>query len=113
MKAISGNHIPKLQNFKPHVPWPAFMEKKLCHAFWRHLKHADEQIRDFRRIIGFKEARGVTIVINDGSPSLTSEMVHAFLTRELGKLPNTDAIIYLSDGLVKYEMATIYNEKNA
>ena len=111
LKAISANHVPKLRNFKPNIPWPEYLGKKLQHIFWRPLEHGDKQIRDCRRIIGLNDARGVTVLVNDGSSSLTPEMVHAFLAKTIQTLPHTDAVVYLSDRPAKSEIATV--QKNS
>jgi hypothetical protein len=106
LKAITVDHVPKLRNFKPAIPWPVYLDQKLSHVFWKHLEHGDKQIRDFRRILGFPSARGVTIIVNEGSPSLSPEIVHACLPRMVQQLPNTDAVVYLSDTPTRPHMAT-------
>jgi hypothetical protein len=97
LKAVIADHVPKLRRFQPDVPWPAFLETKLRHIFSKRLTHADQQIRDGRRLLGLGEARGISIIVNEGSPSLTPEMVTAFLATEIQRFPHTDAVVYLSD----------------
>lgn len=97
LKAITVDHVPRLQNFSPRMPWPKYLEKKLRDVFGGRLETGDRQIRDFRRVLGFPAARGVTLIVNEGSPSLNPDMVVAFLGRTTRELQHTDAVVYLSD----------------
>jgi hypothetical protein len=112
VKAIYVDHVPKLRRFKPDVPWPAFLGTKLRHIFGKRLAHADQQIRDGRRLLGLGEARGVSIVVNEGSPSLAPEMVHAFLASEIHRFQHTNAIVYLADRPERPNYAVIVVKDN-
>jgi len=99
LKAITIDHVPKLSAFTPKtLHWPQYLDKKLRDVFWGRLEEGDKQIRDFRRILGFPTARGVTILVNEGSPSLNPVMVGTFLKNIMKQgFQHTDAVVYLSD----------------
>lgn len=112
LKAILVDYLPKLRRYQPRVPWPVFLDMTLRQAFSRSLAHADEQIRDGRRLLGLSGARGVSVIINEGSPSLDPDVVHAFLAREIQRFPHTDAVVYLSDRRARYCLAAVLKDSN-
>jgi len=106
LKAILADHVPKLRSYHRGIPWEQFLPKKLRHAFIGRIRHADDQIRDCRRLLGLGQ-RGVTIIVNEGSPFLTPEVVQAFLASAIAQLPHTDAIVYLSDRPLNASFAVV------
>lgn len=97
LKAIQADHVPKLRGYPPGLPWPKYLHSRLGRIFLGRIREADDQIRDGKRLTGLVDARGVTVVVNEGSPSLTPEMAYAYLARVIQGLPNTDVIVYLAD----------------
>ena len=55
VKAITADPVTKIKNFIPEIPWSKFLMKKLDHAFLCHLRHANNQIRDCKRILGLQK----------------------------------------------------------
>ncbi|MDX8128179.1 hypothetical protein QLH52_12860 [Methylomonas sp. OY6] len=97
VKAIGANPVHKIKNYSPDIPWSKFLKTKLDHAFLDHLKHANTQIRDGKKIIGFKDARGIVVIVNEWAPSLNIDLACAYITQVIDKLEYIDAVIYLSD----------------
>lgn len=73
------------------------------------IRDADEQIRDFHRILGFPDVRGVAIIVNEASP-FPLERVHRFLSRALRDLQHTDALVYLSNGRDRRQVSTVLKD---
>jgi hypothetical protein len=111
LKAILVDHMPKLRRYKPGAPWPKFLHTKLRQAFSHSLAHADQQIRDRRRLLPLGEARGVTVIVNEKSPSLDLDMVQAFLASEIQRFRNIDAVVYLCDRSKRHCLAVVQKDQ--
>jgi hypothetical protein len=97
VKSIIVDHVPNFRAFRQQQEWHHYLNNKLRNAFTSRLRHGDNQLRDGKRLLGLSTAAGMTIVVNEGSPGLSSAMVQAFLARALQNLPNTDGIVYLAE----------------
>jgi hypothetical protein len=96
VKVIDADVLRKLRSYKPTRPWPTFVQSKLNH-FFAGLRDADQQIAGGKRLLGFKEARGVVILLNEGSQELPARIACAHVGELIRELPNVHAVLYLSN----------------
>lgn len=101
IKILESNLARKIANFKPVLPWPRYLRKKLDHTFLKHLRQANNQVKDAKRILGFSDACGVVVFLNEGAPTIDKDMICAYLANAIDKLEYIDAALYLADGISK------------
>jgi hypothetical protein len=99
LKVIDADLVAKLKGYRSQTPWPQFIRMKLQQWFDKRLQEANEQVAGGKRLIGFSEARGISVVVNEGSPALKPELVMGYLATAIKKYPHLDGILYLSDSL--------------
>ncbi len=101
VKVLEANLAKKLSGFRPAIPWPRYLRKKLDHTFSKHLRQANKQIRDAKRVLGFVEAKGVVVFLNEGAPTIDRDLICAYLAKAIEPLEYIDAALYLADSIEK------------
>jgi hypothetical protein len=112
LRVLEANIATKLSSYKPAIPWDEFIRLKLDHRFREILRDADNQIAGGKRLLPFPNARGVLLLVNEGSRDLESKVAIGYLARALKGCPNLNAIVYCVDKPGGYTFARIVRERD-